>query len=261
MEIDINVIYAIVGTAAGLAALVGVLLGIPVLRLRGDYLAIVTLGFGEIIRIMINNQTGITNGAQGVFSIPDTSFAGWDIASPVEFFYLLLVFCFIAGFASERLLDSRVGRAWEAMREDQDVAASMGIDTTFYKLIAFAIGAAIGAAGGVVFAAKTQFVSPDNFDLAISINVLAIVIVGGMGNMRSVILGSFLLIGLPDVLRDFSVNVGPISLENLGTDYRLVIFGAALVLVMVLRPQGLIPSRRRRTEFEHIDERETRLAT
>ncbi len=242
--------WLIIPMAMVLAAFVGVLLGVPVLRLRGDYLAIVTLGFGEIIRIMINNEDGITNGAPGVFSIPHPDFFGRQLQGPFEMYYVVLPACFLAAFAAERLHNSRVGRAWEAIREDEDVAAAMGVNTTAYKLMAFAIGAAIGGAGGVLYAAKPGAISPTDFNLDVSINVLALVIIGGMGNVRGVILGAMLLIGLPEVLRDFSIDVAFIHLDNLGADYRLVIFGAALVAVMVLRPEGLLPSRRRAAEFE-----------
>jgi branched-chain amino acid transport system permease protein len=244
-----------------LAALVGIALGIPVLRLRGDYLAIVTLGFGEIIRIMINNEPGVTNGTVGVFSIPQPQFAGIELRGPFELYFVVLAGCFIAAFAAERIRDSRVGRAWEAIREDEDVAAGMGVDTTVYKLLAFAIGAAIGGAGGVIYAAKQTAVFPPDFNLDVSINVLALVIIGGMGNVRGVVLGAMLLIGLPEVLRDFSVDVGFIHLQNLGADYRLVIFGAALVAVMVLRPEGLLPSRRRAAEFEQVELIDAEMAT
>ena len=254
--------WVVLPMALLLAALVGVALGIPVLRLRGDYLAIVTLGFGEIIRIMLNNNpNGLTQGPQGVFGLPDTSILNTSITTPFEYYYLILAGCLLAAFATERILGSRVGRAWEAIREDEDVAASMGIDTTLYKLLAFAIGAAIGGAGGVIFAAKQGSVFPSDFDLNVSINVLALVIIGGMGNVRGVLLGAFLLIGLPDVLRDFSVNLGFARFNNIGQDYRLVIFGAALVTVMVLRPEGLIPSRRRAAEFEQAEQLEAEMAT
>ena len=244
-----------------LAGLVGAALGVPVLRLRGDYLAIVTLGFGEIIRIMINNEASVTNGPVGVFSIPKPNFVNQPLSGPYELYYLVIAGCFIAAFAAERILDSRVGRAWEAIREDEDVAAGMGVDTTVYKLLAFAIGAAIGGAGGVIFAAKQSAIFPSDFNLDVSINVLALVIIGGMGNVRGILLGSILLIGLPEVLRDFSVDVAFVHLENLGADYRLVIFGAALVAVMVLRPEGLMPSRRRSAEFKQIELIEEELAT
>lgn len=244
-----------------LAGLVGAALGVPVLRLRGDYLAIVTLGFGEIIRIMINNQAGVTNGPVGVFSIPKPHFFAQKLSDPYHLYFLVIAACFVAAFAAERILDSRVGRAWEAIREDEDVAAGMGVDTTVYKLLAFAIGAAIGGAGGVIYAAKQSAVFPTDFNLDVSVNVLALVIIGGMGNVRGILLGAILLIGLPEVLRDFSLNLGFIQLNNLGADYRLVIFGAALVAVMVLRPEGIMPSRRRAAEFKQIELIESELAT
>jgi branched-chain amino acid transport system permease protein len=253
--------WIVLPLAMVLAALVGIALGVPVLRLRGDYLAIVTLGFGEIIRIMINNQDGVTNGPVGVFSIPKPHFGSTELSGPVELYFVVLAGCFVAAFAAERIRDSRVGRAWEAIREDEDVASSMGVNTTAYKLMAFAIGAAIGGAGGVMYSAKQSAVFPTDFNLDVSINVLALVIIGGMGNVRGVILGAMLLIGLPEVLRDFSIDVGFIHLDNLGADYRLVIFGAALVAVMILRPEGLLPSRRRAAEFERADSLEPELAT
>ena len=253
--------WIILPLAMLLAGLIGIVLGVPVLRLRGDYLAIVTLGFGEIIRIMINNQDGVTNGPIGVFSIPKPHFGSTELSGPFELYFVVLAGCFVAAFATERIRDSRVGRAWEAIREDEDVASSMGVNTTAYKLMAFAIGAAIGGAGGVVYSAKQSAVFPSDFNLDVSINVLALVIIGGMGNVRGVIIGAMLLIGLPEVLRDFSINIAFIHLDNLGADYRLVIFGAALVAVMVLRPEGLIPSRRRQAEFEQAELLETELAT
>ena len=253
--------WLVLPMAMVLAALVGVALGVPVLRLRGDYLAIVTLGFGEIFRIMIKNQTELTNGPVGVFSIPKPELLNKELSGPFELYFLVLAGCFIAAFAAERIRDSRVGRAWEAIREDEDVAAGMGVDTTVYKLLAFAIGAAIGGAGGVVYSARQSAVFPDDLNLDISINVLALVIIGGMGNVRGILLGAMLLIGLPEVLRDLSVNVAFIHLDNLGADFRLVIFGAALVAVMVLRPEGLLPSRRRAAEFEQAELIESEVAT
>ncbi|TAK72647.1 MAG: hypothetical protein EPO22_00390 [Dehalococcoidia bacterium] len=253
--------WLVLPMAMVVAGLVGAALGVPVLRLRGDYLAIVTLGFGEIIRIMVNNEKEITNGPVGVFSIPKPDFFDKPLSGPYELYYLVIAGCFIAAFAAERILDSRVGRAWEAIREDEDVAAGMGVDTTVYKLLAFAIGAAIGGAGGVIYAAKQSAVFPTDFNLDVSINVLALVIIGGMGNVRGILLGSILLIALPEVLRDFSIDFAFVHLDNLGADYRLVIFGAALVAVMVLRPEGLMPSRRRAAEFKQIELIEEELAT
>ncbi len=253
--------WIVLPMAMVLAALVGIALGVPVLRLRGDYLAIVTLGFGEIIRIMINNQDGVTNGPVGVFAIPKPHFGSTELSGPVELYFVVLAGCFVAAFAAERIRDSRVGRAWEAIREDEDVASSMGVNTTAYKLMAFAIGAAIGGGGGVIYSAKQSAVFPSDFNLDVSINVLALVIIGGMGNVRGVILGAMLLIGLPEVLRDFSINIAFIHLDNLGADYRLVIFGAALVAVMILRPEGLLPARRRQAQFEPADVLEPEVAT
>jgi len=253
--------WLVLPMAMVLAGLVGVALGVPVLRLRGDYLAIVTLGFGEIIRIMINNQDNVTNGPVGVFSIPKPSFGSTELSGPFELYFVVLAGCFVAAFAAERIRDSRVGRAWEAIREDEDVASAMGVNTTSYKLLAFGIGAAIGGAGGVMYSAKQSAVFPSDFNLDVSINVIALVIVGGMGNVRGVVLGALLLIALPEVLRTFSIDFLFVHLENLGADYRLVIFGAALVTVMVLRPEGLLPSRRRAAEFEHIEIIESELAT
>jgi branched-chain amino acid transport system permease protein len=244
-----------------LAAVIGVLLGIPVLRLRGDYLAIVTLGFGEIIRLMLQNQDEYTSGTRGLFLLPKPTFLGRELEAAYEIYFLVIALAFLAVFAAERIRDSRVGRAWEAIREDEDVAAAMGIDTTVYKLLAFGIGASIGGVGGVILAAKQGSVFPQDFNLDVSINVLALVIIGGMGNVRGILLGSFLVVGLPDVLRDFTLNLGLVEFEDIGVDYRLIIFGAALIAVMVLRPQGLIPSRRRQLEFEQVEQIETELAT
>jgi branched-chain amino acid transport system permease protein len=259
---DINAgFWLILPMGLVLAALIGVLLGIPVLRLRGDYLAIVTLGFGEIIRIMLNNQEYYTNGPQGLFLLPKPTFLGRELDQAQEIYYVVIALAFVAVFAVERVRASRVGRAWEAIREDEDVASAMGVDTTFYKLLAFGIGAAIGGIGGVVLAAKQGSVFPVDFNLEVSINVLALVIIGGMGNVRGILLGAFLVIGLPDVLRDFSIHLGFIDIENIGVDYRFIMFGAVLVAVMILRPQGLIPSRRRELEFEQAEQRQAEMAT
>ncbi|MBI5287796.1 MAG: ABC transporter ATP-binding protein [Chloroflexi bacterium] len=243
------------------AALIGVALGVPVLRLRGDYLAIVTLGFGEIIRIMANNEDYYTSGPRGLFLLPKPPFFGRELDTAQELYFVVLVVAFVAVFAAERIRDSRVGRAWEAIREDEDVASSMGIDTTVYKLLAFAIGAAIGGVGGVIVAAKQGSVFPTDFNLDVSINVLALVIIGGMGNVRGILLGALLVVGLPDVLRDFNLDLGFVTFQNVGADYRLVIFGAALVAVMVLRPEGLLPSRRRAAEFREAELLEQEYAT
>jgi branched-chain amino acid transport system permease protein len=253
--------WLIIPLALALAALVGVLLGIPVLRLRGDYLAIVTLGFGEIIRLMLNNQEEYTNGPRGLYLLPKPTFLGRELDNAHEVYFVVLVLAFVAVFCAERIRASRVGRAWEAIREDEDVASAMGIHTTYYKLLAFAMGAAIGGVGGVVLAAKQGSVFPPDFNLDVSINVLALVIIGGMGNVRGILLGSFLVIGLPDVLRDFTLNLGVIEFKDIGIDYRFIIFGIALIAVMILRPQGLIPSQRRQLEFEQVEQIDAERAT
>jgi len=253
--------WPVLPLALVVAALIGVALGVPVLRLRGDYLAIVTLGFGEIIRIMANNEDYYTSGPRGLFLLPKPPFFGRELDTAQELYFVVLVVAFVAVFAAERIRDSRVGRAWEAIREDEDVASSMGIDTTIYKLLAFAIGAAIGGVGGVIVAAKQGSVFPTDFNLDVSINVLALVIIGGMGNVRGILLGALLVVGLPDVLRDFNLDLGFVTFQNVGADYRLVIFGAALVAVMVLRPEGLLPSRRRAAEFREAELLEQEYAT
>lgn len=235
---------------------VGVLLGIPVLRMRGDYLAIVTLGFGEIIRIVATNARTLTNGVQGVVSVSKPEILGYTFAdtSNIRPYYVALAAVVIMAFLTERVRQSRVGRAWEAIREDEDVAAAMGVDTTFYKLLAFGIGASIGGLGGAIFAGQINAVTPNSFQLLVSINVLSLIILGGMGSTAGVVFGAFILIGLPEVLRDLTIHLGPVEVKNVGTDWRLVIFGALLIAMMVFRPEGFIPSRRRKAEFEMLEE-------
>jgi ABC-type branched-subunit amino acid transport system permease subunit len=221
-----------------MAALAGILLGIPVLRMRGDYLAIVTLGFGEIIRILSRSDllNDFTGGPRGVRAIAGPTLFGRPFNSDVDFVYLILLAVLLIIFVTNRLQNSRVGRAWIAMREDETVAQAMGINTLRHKLLAFAIGAAFAGLGGVLFASRNQFTGPEDHNLMVSINVLSVVIVGGMGSIPGVIAGAFALKGLPEVLR---------QLEN----YRVMAFGALLVVMMILRPEGLIPSNRRRLEM------------
>jgi branched-chain amino acid transport system permease protein len=221
------------------AVLAGVILGAPTLRLRGDYLAIVTLGFGEIVRITAVNSDKITNGPQGAFGIPHFSAFGyhWKLAS-LPYYYLLVAVVVIIVFLFRRLDDSRVGRAWAAIREDEVAAAASGVATLRFKLLAFAIGASTSGFAGVIYASKVGFVNPDNFPLLLSILVLTMVIFGGMGNIYGVILGAAVLGWLPNLLRDY---VPP-------TD-RFIYFGALLIAMMIFRPQGLIPSRRRAREL------------
>jgi branched-chain amino acid transport system permease protein len=225
---------------AVLAAIVaGVVLGAPTLRLRGDYLAIVTLGFGEIVRITAVNSDKITNGPQGAFGIPHFSAFGyhWKLNS-MPYYYLLVAVVVLVVLAFRRLDDSRVGRAWAAIREDEVAAAASGIATLRFKLLAFAIGASTSGFAGVIYASKVGFVNPDNFPLLLSILVLTMVIFGGMGNIYGVMLGAAVLGWLPNALRDY---VPP-------TD-RFIYFGALLIIMMIFRPQGLIPSKRRAREI------------
>ncbi|HLL69610.1 MAG TPA: branched-chain amino acid ABC transporter permease [Micromonosporaceae bacterium] len=221
----------------------GVILGWPTLRLRGDYLAIVTLGFGEIIRIIARNSDNWTGGAQGIAAIPgpqgapsgDNTIFGYGDVKP--WYWLALSVVLLMAFAVRRLEHSRVGRAWLAIREDEDAAAVMGVSGFKYKLWAFAIGAALGGLSGLLFASRGGFIEPTQFSAELSILFVAMVVVGGAGNMAGVSLGAFLLAYLPERFRDLH-------------DYRYLAFGIALVLVMLLRPQGLIPSRRRARELE-----------
>ena len=219
-----------------LAALGGTLLGIPVLRMRGDYLAIVTLGFGEIIRIVLNNMDPVTNGPRGLLRIDSPTIGDFAVNSPMRWYYLILAGIFFSAYIADRLNNSRIGRAWIAMREDQDAAAMMGVNILKYKLLAFTIGASFAGIGGAVFAARQGSIFPENFSLMVSINVLCLIIIGGMGSIPGVILGAVVLIGLPELLREVE-------------QYRMLAFGALLVTMMIFRPTGFIPSARRKMEF------------
>lgn len=214
----------------------GVLLGIPVLRMRGDYLAIVTLGFGEIIRLLFLNLRDYTGGPGGVLDVPAPIVFGLNLGSPKGILYLAMFFGAVVAFLTIRLRDSRLGRAWIALREDEDVAQAMGINLVAIKLLAFASGAAFASAAGALYAARQVNIFPDNFTLLVSIDVLSLIIIGGMGSLEGVVLGSIALVGLPEILR--SVN-----------EYRIVAFGALLVIMMILRPEGLLPSARRMREL------------
>jgi branched-chain amino acid transport system permease protein len=220
-------------------AFVGLLIGAPVLRLRGDYLAIVTLGFGEIARVLVQSSwlQAYTGGPQGLRDVTDAAIGGVGFRDPQPFFYLVLVFCGLAIFVSQRLAGSRVGRAWSAMREDELAAEAMGVSTIRFKLLAFAMGAAVGCLSGAMFAVQIGSIAPASFTVLVSITVLAVVILGGMGSIPGVIVGTLLLIGLPGLLDEFE-------------EYRLLVYGAALILVMVLRPQGLVPNVRRMRELK-----------
>jgi len=219
-----------------LAACVGLLLGLPTLRLRGDYLAIVTLGFGEITRITLNNWNSLTHGPNGILGIAPPSLFGFTFSQPRHYFYLVLALVALAALFSTRLERSRLGRAWVAMREDETAAESMGVPTLRLKLLAFTLAAFWGGVAGVVFASKQLFISPESFNFLESVMVLCMVVLGGMGSVPGVILGAVLLAFLPEMLRGVA-------------EYRLIVFGAAMVLLMQYRPQGLWPSSRRFEEF------------
>jgi branched-chain amino acid transport system permease protein len=231
--------YAAVALVIAATAFVGLLIGAPVLRLRGDYLAIVTLGFGEIARVLVQSSwlQDYTGGPQGLRDVTDAAIGGVGFRDPQPFFYLVLVFCALAIFVSQRLADSRVGRAWSAMREDELAAEAMGISSVKYKLLAFAMGAAVGCLSGALFAVQIGSIASGSFTILVSITALAVVIVGGMGSIRGVVVGTLLLIGLPGLLDEFE-------------EYRLLVYGAALIMVMALRPQGLLPNVRRMRELE-----------
>jgi branched-chain amino acid transport system permease protein len=233
--------WVVVLLAGAICAFAGVLIGWPTLRLRGDYLAIVTLGFGEIAREIFKSQWAqpVTGGAQGILSIPPPLPFDRD---PQSIYYPILFFCILAAIGASSLAASRVGRAWNAMREDESVAEATGVNTTYYKLLAFGLGAAFGCVSGALFAAKIGVIFADSFNILVSINALALIILGGMGNIFGVVLGALVLVGLPEFLREFA-------------EYRLLIYGAVLVVMMLLRPEGLLPSRVRRAEL-HEDEGE-----
>jgi branched-chain amino acid transport system permease protein len=220
------------------AVVAGVVLGIPVLKIRGDYLAIITLGFGEIIRIMFLSDflKPHLGGSFGIVSIASPTIGGLRLNTPQTLYYVILAGCLLALFVAYRLRDSRVGRAWKAIREDEDVAQAMGINLTSTKLLAFATGAAFGGLGGAIFASKLSTVYPHSFVLLVSINVLALIIVGGMGSLPGVIVGALLLVGLPELLREFS-------------EFRLMIYGALLIAMMLNKPEGFIPEAVHRREL------------
>ncbi len=249
--------WLILPVAPFLAALFGVLLGAPTLRLRGDYLAIVTLGFGEVIRILLNNLDAVTNGPRGVINIdpatlnvahldprsvanakfllypalPDLlHYVPLTLSSPVQYYYLILILCIGAVLFSYRLEGSRIGRAWAAIREDEDAAQTMGINKTTTKLLAFALGASTAGFSGVIFSGLQGFVSPESFILLESITILAMVVLGGMGSIPGVVLGAIILVVVPEVLREYA-------------QYRFTIFGLGLTLMMLVRPEGLWPVR------------------
>ena len=229
-----------------ITAFIGLSIGAPVLRLRGDYLAIVTLGFGEIARIIFTSDwmSPYLGGAQGILQVPAPNFFGIDLRQPEKLYYPILVACILAAIVAVSLAASRVGRAWTAMREDESVAEATGINTTKYKLMAFAMGATFGGLAGALYAVRIGSVFPQDLNIIVSINVLALIILGGIGSIPGVIVGAVVLVGLPELLREFS-------------EFRLLIYGIVLVAMMIARPEGFLPNRSRRAELhEGTDEAE-----
>ncbi len=234
--------WLVIPIAVLAAMLTGFVFSLPVLRMRGDYLAIATLGFGEIIgRLAISDWLRpYIGGAQGVLGIPKPELFGTTLVNPGQLYYVTLAGALLVLFISIRLNNSRTGRQWMALREDEDAASAMGIDTTRTKVLAFTLSAAAGGLAGAIFAVKVGTVFPNSFTVLVSINVLSIIIVGGMGSIPGVVVGAIALIGLPEMLREFA-------------EYRLLLYGALLIAMMLLRPEGLVPSEVRRREMEEAD--------
>jgi branched-chain amino acid transport system permease protein len=229
--------------AAVVGVFTGLILGFPVLRMRGDYLAIVTLGFGEIIRILATSDwlSDFQGGPQGILHIPYPEFFGFAMNKPETMYYLVIAGSFLVAFVTIRLRDSRLGRQWMAMREDEDVAEAMGINLVQTKLLAFAIGAAFSALAGAIFAARLGNIFPHSFNLIVSINALALIIVGGLGSIPGVIVGSLILVGLPELLREF-------------TEYRFLMYGILLIVMMLFRPEGFLPEATHQRELHAGEE-------
>lgn len=230
------------------ACIAGCIVGYPTLRMRGDYLAIVTLGFGEIIRIILNNWMTLTNGPNGILGIKPIgiflpifengfTFEHFWVKKLEFFYYFALALVIVAVIAVQRLNFSRVGRAWESIREDETAAELMGVNTFIYKLLAYAMGAVFAGVAGAFFAARMRFVSPESFTFLESAMVLCMVVLGGMGSIPGIILGVIALIALPEIFREFQ-------------SYRMLIFGATMIIMMLFRPAGLIPAKRMGTRSE-----------
>jgi branched-chain amino acid transport system permease protein len=224
------------------AAIAGILVATPVIRMRGDYLAIVTLGFGEIARILLNSEwlAPVFGGAQGITNIPDLQIGPLTFSTPQDYFYPVFLFVLLAAYVTFAVQNSRWGRAWMAMREDESVAEAMGVNIVTAKLSAFVVGAILASFGGSLFAAQIGSVFPHTFDIVVSITVLVIIIVGGMGSVPGVTLGALVLIVLPNLLREFS-------------EYQFLFYGVLLIVMMLKRPEGFIPSKRRAQEL-HTEE-------
>jgi branched-chain amino acid transport system permease protein len=221
------------------SVVVGVIFGIPVLKVRGDYLAVATLGLGEIVRVIVLSDAAapLLAGAKGILQIPRPAIGDFTLSTPVSLFYLTLVASVIAAYVAWRLEESRLGRAWMAIRDDEDVAQALGINLIRVKLLAYGLGAAFAGLAGSIFAVMLGTIYPHSFQLIISINILALIIVGGMGSLPGVALGAAVLIGLPEALREFG-------------EFRFLFYGLAIIVVMRLKPEGLWPSAAKRREMQ-----------
>lgn len=230
-----------------ISVIAGVILGIPVLNIRGDYLAIVTLAFGEIIRILAGSDflKPYIGGSQGVVQVAKINIGELDFNSPQKLYYLIILATLLATFISWRLRDSRIGRAWKALREDEDVAQAMGIHLVSTKLMAFATGAAFAGLSGAILASQIGSIYPHSFKLLVSINVLALIIVGGMGSIPGVFVGGLILVGLPELLREFS-------------EYRLLVYSILLIVMMLNKPEGFLPETVHRRELHQEDSADAR---
>ena len=268
-------IWMVIPLAAALAGLFGIMLGAPTLKLRGDYLAIVTLGFGEIIRVFLVNldrPVNITNGPKGIDRIDSPSFFGFDLGKDHEFFgivinsvsmyyYLFLGLVIVSVVICHRLENSRIGRAWMAIREDEIAAKAMGINTRNLKLLAFGMGATFGGVSGAMFATFQGFVSPESFSLMESVMIVAMVVLGGIGYLPGVILGALLLAALPEVLRYVA---GPLQIMTDGrldaSILRQLLIALAMIIIMLMRPRGLWPSPEHGKSLVKADKNEGRPA-
>jgi branched-chain amino acid transport system permease protein len=259
-DVTIFDFWLAIPVAVVVAMFTGFILSLPVLKMRGDYLAITTLGFGEIIELLAKSDwlKPYIGGAQGILFIPPPEILGinlsgpeeilgYDLRGPEQIYWIALVGCFIVVFIALRLNNSRTGRQWMALREDEDVARAMGIDTHQTKMLAFTLSAASGGLSGAIFAAKLGNIYPNSFDLLISINVLSLIIVGGMGSIYGVVVGALVLIGMPELLREFA-------------EYRLLLYGVLLIIMMRARPEGLLPSAVQQREM-HVERSATAVLT
>jgi branched-chain amino acid transport system permease protein len=262
--------FVVLPLGAAFAACAGIILGFPVLRLRGDYLAIVTLGFGEIVRIFLNNlnyPVNVTNGPQGINMLDTLSIFGWDVTRPIEitesfhispllsFYYIFLLFVILSVIIIRRLQISRIGRGWAAIRDDELAAKAIGINTRNMKLLAFSLGATFGGVAGGLFGCFQGFVSPESFSLMESIAILTMVVFGGMGNLGGVIVGAVALSLLPEVLRGVALPIQQSLFGQVLLDpevLRMLLLSLAMILMMLLRPAGLLPAHARYSRTELI---------